>query len=46
MYCWALDSELPVPCEGEDEEDEGGEIRSQVSGIRFQRMPVPPALKT
>jgi hypothetical protein len=29
MYCWELDSEFPVPCEQEDEEDE-------VSGIRFQ----------
>jgi hypothetical protein len=23
MYCWELDSEFPVPCEQEDEEDEG-----------------------
>ena len=22
MYCWALDSELPVACEGGDEEEE------------------------
>jgi hypothetical protein len=27
MYCWALDSELPISCEGEDEEDDGGELR-------------------
>jgi hypothetical protein len=27
MYCWALDSELPVPCEQEDEEDDGSELR-------------------
>jgi hypothetical protein len=22
MYCWELDSEFPVPCEGDDEDDE------------------------
>ncbi|MBO0764653.1 MAG: hypothetical protein J2P50_08700 [Hyphomicrobiaceae bacterium] len=26
MYCWALDSELPVSCEGEDDEDDSGEL--------------------
>jgi hypothetical protein len=25
MYCWALDSELPISCEGEDEDDDGGD---------------------
>jgi hypothetical protein len=28
MYCWALDSELPVACDQEEEEEE-------VSGSRF-----------
>jgi hypothetical protein len=30
MYCWELDSEFPVPCEQEDEEDEGFRGRFQV----------------
>ena len=32
MYCWEFDSEFPVPCEQEDEEDEG--FRGQVPGFR------------
>jgi hypothetical protein len=26
MYCWALDSELPVSCDDEDDDD-GGELK-------------------
>jgi hypothetical protein len=33
MYCWELDSEFPVPCEQEDEDDEVSGIRFQVSGM-------------
>ncbi len=32
MYCWALDSELPVACDQEDEEEEVSGIGFQVSG--------------
>jgi hypothetical protein len=32
MYCWALDAELPVACDEEDEEEEVLVIRDQVSG--------------
>jgi hypothetical protein len=35
MYCWTQDSEFPVPCEQDEEEDEGGELsgfRDQVTG--------------
>jgi hypothetical protein len=34
MYCWALDSELPVACDREDEQEEDSGIRLQV--FRFQ----------
>jgi hypothetical protein len=34
MYCWALDSELPVACDLEDEEEE-------VSGSNFLETPHP-----
>jgi hypothetical protein len=27
MYCWSQDSEFPVPCEQDDEEDDGSELR-------------------
>jgi hypothetical protein len=30
MYCWEFDSEFPVPCEQEDEEDGGFRGRFQV----------------
>jgi hypothetical protein len=33
MYCWELDSEFPVPCEQEDDDDEVSGIRFQVSGM-------------
>jgi len=33
MYCWELDSEFPVPCEQEDEDDEVSGIGFQVSGM-------------
>ena len=33
MYCWELDSEFPVPCEQEDEEDEGFR-EARVPGFR------------
>jgi hypothetical protein len=32
MYCWALDSELPVACDAEEADDEG--FRFQGSGFR------------
>jgi hypothetical protein len=32
MYCWALDSEFPVACDEEADEEEG--FRFQVSGSR------------
>jgi hypothetical protein len=35
MYCWALDSELPVVCDAEEAEDE-------VSGIRGETSALPP----
>jgi hypothetical protein len=35
MYCWALDSELPIACDLEDEEEVSG-VGFQVSGNRRQ----------
>jgi hypothetical protein len=37
MYCWMLDSELPVACDQEDEEEEVSRIRFQVSGTGMER---------
>jgi hypothetical protein len=33
MYCWALDSELPVVCDADEEEEVSG---FQVSGFRAE----------
>jgi hypothetical protein len=40
MYCWALDSELPISCEGEDEEDDGGDE------LKVGSDPSPPASRS
>jgi hypothetical protein len=32
MHCWALDSEFPVPCEQDDEDDEVSEAGFRLRG--------------
>ena len=43
MYCWALDSELPVVCDGDEAEDEEG-FRLQGSGFRDSLAPDRPLI--